>query len=263
MYKKMILLLLIVLVILIPSCSNKKNKPSNNIKSTQIDESAITNESSSSQNEVYIQWQYRSSETAHELEHKVYELYLYNSKTNETQYIISFSQGLSPIFNNKHLTVNNEKSIMDCSSWYAGGGIGLSVFYLDNMLKVYEAYFEEWQEPFLSSKPVYDLKLSPTDKVIILPQKELDTPNYCRELQLLNPRLFGDDIRYLQAVINNFYSIKLDIDGYYGLDTEIAVKNIQNEMKLLETGIVTLELWKEITNTKEKYYQDSGQYLIK
>ena len=34
-------------------------------------------------------------------------------------------------------------------------------------------------------------------------------------------------------------------------------------MKLLETGIVKFNLWDEITNTKEKYYIDIGQYIIK
>lgn len=242
---------------------DRSNNALDIIQSDEINEKSITDDSFSTHNEVNIQWQYRTSETAHELGHKVYELYLYNSKTNDTAYIISFAQGLSPNFTRKHFALNGTNSIMDCTSWYAGGGIGLSVFYLVNILEIYEVYFEERQEPFLSSQPVLELKLSPTDIVTVLPEKELKIPQYYRELKIENPRLFGDDIRYLQAVINNFYATKIDVDGYYGPNTEFAVKKIQKEMKLLETGIVKFKLWDEITNTKEKYYIDIGQYIMK
>lgn len=47
------------------------------------------------------------------------------------------------------------------------------------------------------------------------------------------------------------YAPTIDVDGYYGPQTESAVKEIQKKKGVEETGVVDLDLWNELTDTSK------------
>lgn len=53
----------------------------------------------------------------------------------------------------------------------------------------------------------------------------------------------GDDVKYLQVILNYYSSEQLKIDGIFGAKTETAVKKFQKSHRLTADGIVGPKTW--------------------
>ena len=73
------------------------------------------------------------------------------------------------------------------------------------------------------------------------------TPAFQRELSVQTPRLQGEDVRLLQQrLLELGYEEVGEVDGYYGPNTEQAVKNFQTDFGLIADGIVGQKTWKAL-----------------
>jgi hypothetical protein len=67
---------------------------------------------------------------------------------------------------------------------------------------------------------------------------------YDRRLSLMKPRMHGDDVWALQRfLVENGYDEVGDIDGWFGPNTEKAVKHFQTDHHLNADGVVTRAVW--------------------
>lgn len=90
-----------------------------------------------------FQWQF-SKILADEENGDMYDIYIYDSKLDETNYVMTLWNNLYPFLKNEMTIVHNgKKSFSTVWSWYAGGGIGCSAFYENGELRIYQACFEE------------------------------------------------------------------------------------------------------------------------
>jgi peptidoglycan hydrolase-like protein with peptidoglycan-binding domain len=64
-----------------------------------------------------------------------------------------------------------------------------------------------------------------------------------RSLPVLRRGSQGDDVKYLQRLLNDFLSSNLTIDGNFGPKTEAAVKQAQEFFGLQVDGIVGSKTW--------------------
>lgn len=211
----------------------------------------VNAEAAQKQKTVDIQWQYRISETFEDF--SMYELYLYNSKTEELTSCLFFCTSEEPDFN------VTQDGLPYFFFWYGGGGFKVLVENTASALVVRKIGMDEGNEETREEglDPSYEAgknvvcRLEADEKINVLPPKEIEKPEFTRELKIAKPHAYGDDIRYLQFLLCACYGQSIDIDGYFGSQSEKAVKDLQRQLKLAQTGIVDKALWEKITDTLE------------
>ena len=212
---------------------------------------ALNAEAAQKKKTVDIQWQYRISDTAEDF--PMYELYLYNSKTDELTSCLFFSSLNEPDFS------ETRAGLPYFFWWYGGGGFEIVVENTGSALVVRKIGMDEGSgetreedlDPSYEAAKNVVCKLEAGEKINVLPPKELEKPEFSRELKIVKPHAYGDDIRYLQFLLCACYGQSIDIDGYFGRQTETAVKDVQKQLNLAQTGIVDKALWDKITDTLE------------
>ena len=212
---------------------------------------ALNAEAAQKQKTVDIQWQYRKSDTFEDF--PMYELYLYNSKTDELTGCLFFCTSNEPDFEQ---TWNGLPYFF---WWYGGGGFEIVVENTGSVLVVRKIGMDEGSgetreedlDPSYEAAKNIVCRLEAGEKINVLPPKELEKPEFSRELKIVKPHAYGDDIRYLQFLLCACYGQSIDIDGYFGRQTETAVKDVQKQLNLAQTGIVDKALWDKITDTQE------------
>lgn len=211
----------------------------------------VTAETSQKKKTVNLQFQYRKSLTFDD--YPIYELYLYNSKTDELTECLFFGNDNEPGF-------EKSKNGMPYFFWWCGGGgYEVVVEKVDSSIVLRKIGMDEGNEetraegidPFYDAGKTVICKLGADEKINVLPPKELKKPKFTHDLKIVKPHAYGDDIRYLQFLLCACHNQIIDIDGYFGRQTEEAVKNVQAKLKLEQTGIVDSALWKRITDTSQ------------
>lgn len=246
--------LLFLSFILILSCT-KKNEKSFFQNTTSLDTITTSNE------ENFYQWQIRkipvkySFTAGEEAEiYPLFEVYLYETITDTKHFIFSRVDRTEPYSTNTHLPL----------MYYEPGG---STFYFtsteNNKLQVILTFISTGFSEDSSSEEEDNIETDERSVVFEMdlngiqlkekPPVGLAIPQFTRTLQRTENQdnLYGDDIFYLQTIISHFYDNSIEIDGYYGKQTEQLIKNIQKEKGLLETGIVDIDLWSDLTDTKK------------
>lgn len=165
-----------------------------------------------------------------------YSIYLYNSITKEKHFI----QSDSPV------------SIKNKNETIYGGGTTYSVVIKGNKLQVIFAFEDttfNGTESLPDENVLYEYENELVKNIISSAPVILKIPEFSRNLERSKGKnnLYGDDIFFLQEIINFKYFILIDIDGYFGKQTEEAVKQIQKKLGLKQTGVVTKELWDILT----------------
>ena len=190
-----------------------------------------------------------------------YDVFLYESANDEEHHLLTLPRHLVPnVSGSGAYSKQGQESDSDVFSWYAGGGIGLALFYTDEKLEVYKVYLEESEEddyPFMESKPLAVIHVGNADRAIQKQAEYVDIPEFSRTLKVEKKHVFGDDVFYLQSMLVNFFGQKIDIDGYFGKQTEAAVKKVQKKLGLPQTGVVTKEFWQLLEDASSDY---SGVY---
>ncbi len=208
----------------------------------------------------FYQWQIRKSpvtysfQDAQEETYPLYEVYLYETVTCTKHFIFS--------------RLDRSENFSDSSSsplWYyePGGSTSYSVTIENDRLKVIATSVSTGISGNLYSDEKEDL-LPESDSVIFemdtngiqLEEKnpaELEIPQFTRTLERKENQanLYGDDIFYMQFIISQFFDSSIEIDGYYGKQTEQAIKKIQKDKGFSENGTVTSDFWKDLTDTKK------------
>ena len=106
-----------------------------------------------------FQWQFKKLTQDSEYG-DVYEIYLFDNTTDETTYLLTLQNNMKPsVRNDISIEYKNMKSISNISSWWAGGGIGCSVFYKDGWMYIYRAYYEERTVPFIAPDEIELFKI--------------------------------------------------------------------------------------------------------
>lgn len=72
-----------------------------------------------------------------------------------------------------------------------------------------------------------------------------------RNYPLLRQGSIGDEAKYLQYLLNYLYGIKLKVDGIFGVKTEAAVKQFQQDYGLVVDGIVGVQTWTRLVDVRE------------
>jgi peptidoglycan hydrolase-like protein with peptidoglycan-binding domain len=62
----------------------------------------------------------------------------------------------------------------------------------------------------------------------------------------------GEQVKYLQELLNNFYGSVLTVDGIFGSKTEDFVKRFQAACSLTVDGIVGSQTWLELEQVKSR-----------
>jgi peptidoglycan hydrolase-like protein with peptidoglycan-binding domain len=75
----------------------------------------------------------------------------------------------------------------------------------------------------------------------------LPAQDFQKTLQLQSPSLSGEDVARVQGMLASFGLEVGEVDGWYGPQTEAAVKKFQTYMGAQPTGIVDRELYRFIT----------------
>lgn len=194
----------------------------------------------------YYQWQFQKISVNDEYG-DIYNVFLYDSILNEKYYILSLTNHMVPkIKNDINVTLNGCVADSVVWSWWAGGGMGCSLFINDDELRVYKTVFDEGSEPIVENilfkNKIQNCKLYEKKAVYF------DAPSFYRNLSLTVPHMYGDDVFYLQSILVNIYMQDIEIDGYFGSQTESAVRNLQKKKEIPITGIVNELLWNEILN---------------
>ncbi|MBP5696751.1 MAG: peptidoglycan-binding protein [Treponema sp.] len=186
-----------------------------------------------------------------------YDVFLYESANDEEHHLLSLPKYLVPMVNDSaSYSKEGQSSISDVYSWYAGGGIGFALFYNDENLEVHKVYFEESEEdnsPFMESKPLLVIHVGNADRAIQKQAEYVDIPEFSRKLKIEKRHVYGDDVFYLQSMLVNFFGQKIDIDGYFGKQTEAAVKKVQKKLGLSQSGVVTKEFWQLLEDASSDY----------
>lgn len=193
-----------------------------------------------------INWKYRETPYNSQLGYNFTELYLEIPDSGEKYFIYAFGKGMKVSFKDKKFKINGAQSVTSSSVWWAGLGITLSLTQKDSIISIYKTSSGCAENNVIDKSPLFSHNLKENSDVKILSPQKFEIPSYTRKLIVSNQRLYGEDIRYLQALIVFFYNIKIDIDGYFGPQSENAVKAIQKKFNLEETGIVDEELWERI-----------------
>ena len=190
-----------------------------------------------------------------------YDVFLYDSANDEEHHLLTLPKYLVPTVNGSGAySKQGQKSASDVFSWYAGGGIGFALFYVDGKIEVHKVYLEESEEDdslFMEKTPILTVKTGKAENLIQKDAIYVDIPEFSRTLKLEKKHVFGDDVFYLQSMLVNFFGQKIDIDGYFGKQTEAAVKKVQKQKGLPQTGVVTKEFWQLLQDASYDY---SGEY---
>lgn len=93
----------------------------------------------------------------------------------------------------------------------------------------------QWKNNLIVDGIVGPVTWSALDRV-----KIEDVTVYKRLLKLQSPYMYGEDIKQVQRVL------KVTVDGYYGPETERAVRNFQKNSQLLVDGIVGPKTWEKL-----------------
>ena len=70
----------------------------------------------------------------------------------------------------------------------------------------------------------------------------------------------GNDVTFLQSKLNDFYGPSLRTDGCFGPETELFVKQFQQNCAIAVDGIVGVETWSAL-ETITPYAQSAHAYL--
>lgn len=199
---------------------------------------------------VYYQWQLRQTQINNPDKEKFfYELYLFESYTNERHLIVAFRNDFDFSYGNDINTripfVIFHKPVsttIDYSIKIKGNYL-LKVVYQSRYPKM------QLQNETDTLTCLYELKTDKDVNFIEKELKQLEVPVFTRILEKNQGRknLFGEDIYYLQVILNYYYNHKIDVDGYFGSETENAVKEFQRKANVKVTGIVDEKLWNMIT----------------
>ena len=127
---------------------------------------------------VDIQWQYRISDTAEDF--PMYELYLYNSKTDELTSCLFFSSLNEPDFE------QTRNGLPYFFFWYGGGGFEVVVENTGSALVVRKIGMDEGSgetreedlDPSYEAAKNVICKLEAGEKINVLPPKELESRNF-------------------------------------------------------------------------------------
>lgn len=85
---------------------------------------------------------------------------------------------------------------------------------------------------------------------------------YSRILKKTSPLTNGEDVKELQKRLNDLGFKCGTVDGYYGNNTELAVKGFQSSKKLAVTGAVDKNLWNAIFAKTSGDVRQSASKLI-
>jgi len=239
-------------VLILCSCTNNSKIPNSKIEQTT--ESDVSNnpfnnsaEASSIKDDdddsIILKWKIRELPAKKSTKY-TYQIFLFDSLTNQNHYIETLYVDSSLRFFNGS---GGNDYLLDVSvlSLDQQSATGCSIYIEDNMIKAYSYLIGNGIEMDLNLK--YSLQIQ--NKVITEQEEYIDIPEYRRDLKIENPSLFGDDIIYIQALIEGSKIIrpyKTLVDGYYGIITENEVKKIQKKHGLKQTGIVDQETWEKI-----------------
>lgn len=72
------------------------------------------------------------------------------------------------------------------------------------------------------------------------------TVSYSRVLKLKSPQMYGEDVKEVQKKLNYLGYNSGNIDGYFGKNTDRAVKKYQKASKLVVDGLVGPNTWKKL-----------------
>ncbi len=75
------------------------------------------------------------------------------------------------------------------------------------------------------------------------------TVSYSRVLKLKSPQMYGEDVKEVQRKLNNLGYNCGSVDGYFGKNTESAVRKYQKAKGLVVDGIVGPATWKRLFGT--------------
>ena len=244
------------MLLLFYSCS-ANNKVTNNIKQVIInktDNNQIPNvtkkaTSDQSENSINFQWKIRKMLSTNEASNSIFQIYLYDSITNENHYITTLHVNTYIIFSKDDDIFNKRNSVLSLStlSLDKQSEQGCSIYVEDNVVNTYFYFIGNDIESTLSLK--YSLKINKEYKMTTLPEEYIEIPKFQRELRVENPPLYGADVLYIQALLEDSFIVeqyKLFADGYYGTLTENEVRNIQKKYLLKQTGIVDQITWEKI-----------------
>lgn len=187
----------------------------------------------------------------------MFDVFLYESVNDEEHYVFSLPQYCSPWVNEgTGLKKKGAQTISSFSSWYAGGGVGGVLFYANGKLEVYKVFLEEDEggSEFVEKEADLVIDIGKASKFISKKERTAGIIDFNRTLKIEKKHVYGDDVFYLQCMLYHFFNQKIDIDGYFGKQTEGAVKAAQKKIGLPQTGIVTEEVW----NAFEDYAAEEG-----
>jgi hypothetical protein len=90
---------------------------------------------------------------------------------------------------------------------------------------------------------VYRIVVPAGTRVSVAPSVQLEVPAYSRLLRVATPPLYGQDVFLVQALLME----TPDVDGFYGKQTEQAVREYQAKSGLEVDGVVGPKTWKSLT----------------
>jgi peptidoglycan hydrolase-like protein with peptidoglycan-binding domain len=179
---------------------------------------------------------YYTSENAEEV-----EIWLYLGEARDLEFI-SFDRGTA------NEVPNSNHRIVD--TWWSGHGHRYQTVIKDGTLKVLQqdiATSESSSSQFVVSRDLVEVKrISVTAEDLSFGpiQSETAKEGFSRTLSLQRPRLHGSDVWILQRFLVEQELLEPgDIDGWFGPDTENAVKRFQSGHQLPNDGIVGPMTW--------------------
>ena len=199
-----------------------------------------------------MQWQFRRTSYGVEFPGEFTELYLLDGATGRKHFIYGFGNQMRLSFSEGQFEIDRQDTTSDVYVYWAGLGIGYSLHRSGNAIEVYRVDFGEgFLTPAVQTPPIFAFTSSRSQQIAVAPPLELPVPVFHRDLSNVTPTQYGEDVRYLQAIIVFFHSIRIEIDGYFGSETERAVQRIQRSLDMDASGIVNERLWYEITNVSD------------
>ena len=194
-----------------------------------------------------IHWVFRNYHTSENAE-KV-EVWLYLGDGQDLEFI-----GFDPGAANEVRGSNH--SVVD--TWWAGHGHRYQAVVEDGILKVLTQDISvsptDSGRLIVSPQLVEVKKIPVSTKALLFEPSQTQTAKemFTRLLPLQKPRLYGDDVWTLQRFLVEQQLLEpSDIDGWYGPDTENAVKRFQNAHQLLNDGIVGSMTWNALAEPDE------------
>lgn len=187
---------------------------------------------------------------------KTYDVYLYESVNDEEHYLFSLPKYCGPwVDEASTFKKKGASTVSTFSSWYAGGGVGGVLLYVNGKFEVYKSYLEEDENGsyFVEKEPAFVIEIGKTSKFVQKDALFADVPEFKRTLKVEKRHVYGEDVFYLQSMLFHFFNQKIDIDGYFGKQTEAAVKEAQKKLGLSQTGIVTESVWEAFEECSSEY----------